>query len=222
MILDFKDKLELPENEAEDHYDARMALARLGEGLFWIHSEVAKIEMGLRKEASKDNIQIAIVGGILEDKPFGLLSCAFQWYAVSACNYAQLVGWLAFRDTDLAKQYVKKVMPRLLNYRNKVAAHFAITDPFRDNEADLAASVMTHIVYLRGRLCAAALTPIIKSDGQEISASRDFSWSLSLAHERLAPRYWKDGKPKSYQALKVPPGETKINVSWADLLGDGT
>ena len=218
MILDFIDKLELPENEVENHYDARMALARLGEGLFWIHSEVAKIEIGLRKEASKDNIQIAIAGGMLEDKPFGLLSCAFQWYAVSACNYAKLVGWLATRETDSAKKYVKKVMPRLLNYRNKVAAHFAITDPLRDNEADLAASVMTHIIYVRGRLCAAALTPTVKNNDQEITVSRDISWSLSLAHERLVPRFWANGKPKSYQSLKAPPGETKIYISWSDLL----
>ncbi len=218
MILDFVDKLELPDSDVENHFDACMALARLGEGLFWIHQEVAKIEMGLRRKAAKDNTKIAIAGGILENKPFGLLSCAFQWYAVSACNYAQLVGWLHTRDTDSAKKYVKKVMPRLLNYRNKVAAHFAITDPFRDNEADLAASVMTHIVYVHGRLCAAALTPTIKSGEQEITASRDISWSLTLAHERLAPRFWANGKPKSYQSLKVPSGNTTINVSWADLL----
>ncbi len=218
MILDFIDKLELPDTEVENHYDARMALARLGEGLFWIHQEVTKIEIELRKEAAKDNTQVAIAGGMLENQPFGLLSCAFQWYAVSACNYAQLIGWLATRDTNSAKKYVKKVMPRLLNYRNKVAAHFAITDPLRDNEADLAASVMTHIIYVRGRLCAAAITPVLKNNGQEITVSKDFSWSLSLAHERLVPRYWANGKPKSYQSLKVPPGETKINISWADLL----
>jgi hypothetical protein len=221
LILDFIDKLELPDSEVENHFDARMALARLGEGLFWIYQEVSKIEMELRREAAKDDTQVAVVGGILENKPFGLLSCAFQWYAISACNYAQLVGWLVMRDTGSAKKYVKKVMPRLLNYRNKVAAHFAITDPFRDNEADLAASVMTHIVYVHGRLCAAALTPIIKDDGQEITASRDFSWSLTLAHERLMPRFWATGKPKSYQSLKIPPGETTINVSWADLLENG-
>jgi len=218
LILDFIDKLELPDDDEGNHFDARMALARLGEGLFWIHQEVLKIEMDLQRKAAKDDIQLAIAGGILEDKPFGLLSCAFQWYAVSACNYAQLVGWLATHDTDSSKNYVRKVMPRLLNYRNKVAAHFAITDPLRDNEADLAASVMTHIVYVRGRLCAAALTPIIKNEGQEITVSKDISWSLTLAHERLVPRFWKNGKPKSFQAIKVPPGETKINISWADLL----
>jgi hypothetical protein len=80
-------------------------------------------------------------------------------------------------------------MPKLLSYRNKVAAHFAITDPLRDNEADVAASVKTHIIYVHGRLFAAALTPIMKNNGQEITVRRDISWSLSLAHERLVPRF---------------------------------
>jgi len=222
VILDYIEKLEIPDDEIDNHFDARMALARLGEGLFWIHRDVAKIELDLRRESAKDNTELAIVGGILDNKPFGLLSCAFQWYAVSACNYAQLVGWLATHDTGSAKTYVKKVMPRLLSYRNKVAAHFAITDPHRDNEADLVASVMTHIIYVRGRLCAAALTPVIKSNGQEITVSKDNSWSLTLAHERLAPRFWANGEPKSYQSLRVPPGDTKINISWSDLLGKGT
>jgi hypothetical protein len=218
LRLDFIDLLELPTNDEENHFDALMAIARLGEGLFWIYEEVAKIEIRLRNEAIKDNTQIAIIGGILDNIPLGTLSCAFQWYAVSACNYAQLVGWLDARDIDSAKIYFKKLMPKLLNYRNKVAAHFAITDPQRDNEADLAASVMTNIVYAHGRLFAAALTPVIIKGGQEIKVSRDISWSLTLAHERLVPRFWPKGKPKSYQSIKVPPGEMKINISWADLL----
>jgi hypothetical protein len=110
-------------------------------------------------------------------------------------------------------------MPRLFNYRNKVAAHLAITEPRGDNEADLAASVMTQIVYVDGRLCAAALSPVVASNGQEITASRDLSWSLTLAHERLVPRYWPGGIPKSVQALRVPPGQSRFNVKWSDLLG---
>lgn len=199
-----------------------MALARLGEGLSWVCREVANVEIRTRQKAAKDNVEIAVVGGVLEGLPIGLLSCAFQWYAVSACNYAELVGWLSTRDTNASKAYVRKVMPRLLKYRNRVAAHFAVTEPHGDNEADLAASVMTQIVYVHGRLCAAALTPVVKSNGQEITVSQDLSWSLTLAPERLVPRYWPSGPPKSFQALKAPPGNTTVTVSWADLLGSGT
>src|SRR3989442_3477949 len=155
-----------------------MALARLGEGLFWLYKSVGELERNARRDAEAEDIRLAVFGGILDKQPAGLLSCAFQWYAVSACNYAQLVGWLATGDPEAAKKYVASVMPGLLQYRNKVAAHSALTDPRRDNEADLAASVMTHIVYAQGRLCAAALTPIVKSGASEIVVSRDLSWSL--------------------------------------------
>lgn len=199
-----------------------MALARLGEGLFWVYRTVGELERQARLEAAPEDIRLAVAGGILESKPMGLLSCAFQWYAVSACNYAQLVGWLATRNPEAAKAYLKKVLPRLSQYRNKVAAHFALADPRRDNEADLAASVMTHVVYAQGRLCAAALTQVVKDGATEIVASRDLSWSLTLAHERLIPRYWPDGPPKSFQSLRVPPGTTTFNMSWSDLVGEGT
>ena len=221
MILDHLERIVLSDDEVEEHFDARMALARLGEGLFWLYRTVGELECQARGEADREDVKLAVSGGILDNKPMGLLSCAFQWYAVSACNYAQLVGWLSTRNAESAKAYVKKVMPSLAQYRNKVGAHFAITDPRGDNEADLAASVMTHIVYAQGRLCAAALTPVIRAGATELVASRDLSWSLTLAHERLLPRYWPGGPPKAFQALKVPPGTTTFNLSWSDLVGDG-
>jgi hypothetical protein len=219
MILDTVEPIEL--TDAEEHFDARMALARLSEGLFWVYRTVSEVERQTRLQASKDNTEVDVVGGVLENKPLGLLSCAFQWYAVSACNYAQLVGFLATGKPDDAKAYMRRVLPRISLYRNKVAAHFAMADPRRDNEADLAASVMTHIVYARGRLCAAALTPVVKGATTEVVVSRDYSWSLTLAHERLTPRYWPNGPTKSFQSLRIPPGKVEFNLSWSDLMGDG-
>jgi hypothetical protein len=218
MILDHVDKLILPDDEIDNHYESRMALNRLGEGLFWLYEEIAKIEQQMQIEAAIENITLENTGGILEDKPMGLLSCSFQWYAIAACNYAQLVGWLSNHDTKSAKKYVKNVMPRLVQFRNKVAAHLALTDPRQDNEADLVASVMTQVIYVNGRVCAAALTPVVSSGGNEIRVSKDYSWSVTVIHERLIPRYWPDGPPMAYQGLKIPPGESKINISWSDLL----
>jgi hypothetical protein len=218
MILDYIDNLSLSETEEENHYDALMALARLGEGLFWINKQIAQYENEIRKEAEKDDIQLAMVGGVLENKPLGIMSCAFQWYAISACNYAQLIGWLITKNTEASKTYIRKVMPRLLNFRNKVAAHMAITNPYPDdNEADLAASVKTQIIYVKGRLFGAAFTPIIIKQNELIKINKDISWSLTLAHERLKLRYWPNAEPKSYQSIQVPPGETKFKISWSDL-----
>ena len=221
MILDYTDHLELDVSQEMAHHHSLMALGRLAEGLSWLSREVAAIEREGQAEAAPDNTLIAIVGGILDNKPLGLLSCAFQWYAVSACNYAQLVGFLATQDPAAAKEYVKRVMPRLARYRNKVAAHYALANPSRDNEADLAASVMTQVVYVHGRLCAAALTPVLSSAGQEIRVTKDISWSLTLAHQRLTRRYWPSGLPPHSQALPVGPRATiAINVSWSDILGE--
>jgi hypothetical protein len=222
LVLDHLDNLQLPEETADRHFDATMALARLGEGLFWLHGTVGELERRARADAVPEDVKLAVVGGILDSQPLGLLSCAFQWYAVSACNYAQLVGWLTTGNPETAKQYMKRVLPRVSQFRNKVAAHFALTDPRRDNEADLAASVMTQVVYAHGRLCAATLSPMVKDGKREISASRDLSWSLTVAHERLMPRYWPSGPPKAFQSLRVPPGTTTLNMSWSDLVGDGT
>ena len=78
------------------------------------------------------------------------------------CQLAITLNWSAgCRLTGLKRRNSTRIACylRLLQYRNKVAAHFALTDPRRDNEADLAASVMTQVVYARGRLCQAALIP---------------------------------------------------------------
>ncbi len=114
-------------------------------------------------------------------------------------------------------------MPTLLNYRHKVAAHFAITDPRRDNEADLMASVMTQVVFTKGYLSAAALTQRVTRDGIEIGASRNLSWSLTMTHERLVTRYWPDGPPRAFQALRLPPKrKTWMDVRLPDdALGEG-
>jgi hypothetical protein len=223
VILDHLDNIQLSDGEVDGHFDALMALARLGEGLHWLFQTVMALERKAQSDAARENIQIAVTGGVLESQPIGLLSCAFQWYAVSACNYAQLVGWLATGDPKSAKDYVRRVAPRLAEYRNKVAAHFALTDPRRDNEADLAASVMTQVVYAHGRLFAAALTPVLDIPAGEVAPSRDLSWSLSLAHERLIPRFWPAGPPKAFHSLRVPPGTTaSFNVSWSDLARECT
>ena len=199
-----------------------MALNRMATGLWWLYQMVLDWEKILSREAQKDDVQLAIAGGILENKPMEVLSCAFQWYAVSACSYARLVGWLATDDTQSSINYIQRVMPRIYGFRNKVAAHLALTDPRNDNEADLETSAMTQVIYCQARLCAGALTPILNPGEHEITVSRDISWSLTLAHQKLTPRYWPDGPPAAYQSIRVPPGTSTFNVALPDLQGQGT
>ena len=64
----------------------------------------------------------------LKGVPQGLIACSFHWYATSACNLVRLVGWLGQeQNSKKADAYVGRVIPNVRIWRNKVAAHFAIT-----------------------------------------------------------------------------------------------
>ena len=92
-----------------------------------------------------------------------LLACVFQWFTISVINYARTValvnlmnekGW---KVTDIKNNeseikncctdYVKEVVPELYNWRNKVAAHFAITDPRDENIGMLEFSLFNPVSF---------------------------------------------------------------------------
>ena len=216
MLLDHKESLRLSDETAKQHEYATEALARLADGLIWIDEDVRRIEKYTTTRARKRDIEIASAGGILVNTPLGRLSCQFQWYAVSAYNYARLVGWLIYGDTVQAKAYVNRVMPNIAKYRNKVAAHFAITDPRKDdNVATLSASVMTYIVYAKGRFYAGAASPKT-IQGKEIEQSNIPAWSLTVAHQQLSERFWPRGRAKTFPAIMIPAGESlRMEVNYS-------
>ena len=96
MILDHIDKLQISDEDSNGY--AIATLGRLSQSLFWLFDEVNKTEQSIRKNASRENVSLGIINGVLKNVPTNIpvewMSSAFQWYAVSACNYAQLVGWL--------------------------------------------------------------------------------------------------------------------------------
>ena len=162
------------------------------------------------KGVSEDEVVISLAGGLFDNYPMGYLSCVFQWYAISACNYAQLIGWFVTRDKKQTRSYVEKVLPRVLEYRNKVAAHMSITVPYQsDNEADQATSILTQLSYTKRRLCAGALSPILLVDGKEVASSQNLSWSLTEEHSQLRLRYWPDGIKKAHQSIMIPAKTTR-------------
>ena len=209
MILDYLDHLEFDSKDADYLFDAQMTLGRLSQGLFWLYEAVSKIDRNIHIKALKENIKICIVNGILDDIPLWLPS-AFQWYAVSAYNYARLVGWLATRDNEFVKGYVKKVMPRITEYRHKIAAHFAITQPRNDNKADQIASIMTNIIYANQHLLAGAISEkLIDENGNEVVAKNKTAWSLTKSHLELIPRYWPNGPLDAHQSIQLSAGATR-------------
>jgi hypothetical protein len=219
MKLDHIENLEIDLDDEDDYlFDAINTLANISQGLFWLNYNVVAVENNVRQQAKEDDVLIGVVDGILKDLPMEWLSCAFQWYAVSLYNYVRLTGWLASKDSQFALAYVNRVIPRVKSYRHKIAAHFAITYPKGDNEADLISSIMTNIVYTHGYLRAGAMSEIVTdANGNEVKQSTKTSWSMSKVHNRLLPRFWPNGPIKAHTSIKLSAGATRnIRIDWKE------
>ena len=86
---------------------------------------------------------------------------------------------------------MERVLPQVYLWRHKVAAHFAIIDPRKaDNAADLAKSVMFPISFDDDAFYANSLILTQTSGGKSSTSRQDMRWSLTYTHRSLIPRYW--------------------------------
>lgn len=181
------------------------SLAYLRQGLQFLNWQVERIEEKILEELDP-NLRAFIFGNhpALRSVPQGMVACAFHWYAVSACNYVRLVGWLAYEgDSKKANDYVRRVLPAVNLWRNKVAAHFARTVPRpEDTAADLAASVMFPIAFDDKAFHANTLTIAMRRGGQSSSSRTDMRWSLTHTHRDLAQRYWPGPSERPFDAVE--------------------
>jgi len=187
MILDHIDNLELPDQLVRKHHNDLVQLRVLAEGLHYLNSMVTGIVEGARVAWAKN--PNALPRNVA---PQALIRCAFDWYAVSACNFIRLVGWLAHEADNTCPEpheYVKKVIPAVLTYRNKVAAHFAKASPGRDGAATLVASTLPSLSWINGIPTVGAFRVTIRRQGH-LTQSEDWQWSLMQTHRELLPRYW--------------------------------
>ena len=218
MILDHIDNLTFDPGDQDYLYEAQMTLGRLSRGLFWLNDAVTAAELQSRIAAQRENVLVGVVEGVLKDLPIEWLSCAFQWYAVSLYNYVRLAGWLATRDKKKAIDYVHRVIPKVATYRHKIAAHFAITYPKGDNDADLVSSLMTGIVFAHGYLRAGAVSEIVKdASGNDVESVNKTSWSMTKTHGKMTARFWPNGPLPAHSSIRIGPGVTrKLKIDWED------
>ena len=189
MIIDHIGKLELANDKAELRYNELHSLDYLAMGLRFLYEQVQRVEAEVIKRVANDK-KVFIFGNAPEMQGINqdLVACAFHWYAVTVCNYVKMVGWLANSgDSNRAREYMECVLPQVYLWRHKVAAHFAIIDPRRDDSAaDLARSVMFPIFFCDDAFYAGSL-PII---GKLYTGHQNMRWSLTHTHRDLIPRYW--------------------------------
>ena len=131
----------------------------------------------------------------LEGTPNELIACSFHWYAVSACNYAWLVGWLREAtkpNSPTAKDYRDSVLPKeVITWRDKVAGHFARADnDKRDNSAERMASTLFPFGFNDDVFYASPMKLTTTQCGSASDSGSMSRWSLTKVHEELRKRYW--------------------------------
>lgn len=178
------------------------SLHYLASGLWFLNEQVSKIET-LIASKTPDGKRVFHFGNSpnLAGIPQDLVACAFHWYAVTACNYVKMVGWLANNgDSNKAREYMEEVLPEVYLWRHKVAAHFARIDPHKDdNAADLAMSVIFPVSYDNDAFYTGSFTLTISAGGKQSTSRQDMRWSVTQTHKELIRRYWPSSQLEASQ-----------------------
>jgi hypothetical protein len=214
-ILDHIDNIVIPGNVFAEPVNEYWALLWLRQGMEYLYHQVRQCDEAARQQVNPNgNVRFAGSGNFpaFQQIPQGLLTCAFHWYAISACQYVGTVGAVAYtHDSNRpeARGYLKIVIPEVLAFRDKVAAHFAwwVGDN-RDNPAERFASIIPPLVFQEDSFQVGALAVYLRKGGQSSNSKTIQPWSLSRVHERLRKRYWPD-----LESPKETTGETEAPTS---------
>ena len=198
-VLDYVKGIEVPGDVFAKPANEYWALLCLRDGMHFLARQAAQVDETVRQRANPEGkLRIVMAGNdpAFSGIPMGLLTCAFHWYAVSACQYVRTVGAIAYRRDNtrpLPPKYVAAVIPEVLAFRDKVAAHFAwATRHERDNEADRVASILPALTFDSDGFYVGSWTVRVRSGGKTSDSSALRRWSITKVHRQLCERYWPD------------------------------
>lgn len=203
ITLDHVENIQLDENNSPlDNYQA---LDYLKLGLNAMACTVRDEEV--RLYPSKISLNLLNSSGRAAERD-ALFACYFNWFSTSIVNYVKLVGlidimtgrrWVSSDIKDAKNReevrkhcvnYVNRVIPEIHLWRHKIAAHFAITDPRReDNLGTLEYSIMNPICYKKPYFRMGAFS--WSKSGEQSSLPE---WALTETFEKLRPRFWPEAK----------------------------
>jgi len=217
MILDYVDKIGLPDDMKHTSFNELQTLDSLWKGMCFVYDLAVEIEhkanQKIKDRAFLQNMpskaRKAIEGKEIkyisygraptfEGLDKGLLYSFFQWYAISACNYIRLVGYLVQQvnpNSQTINDYIQKVIPEVKWFRDKIAAHpvrASKDNDKRDNEAERRASVLYQIGFENGRFMAPVWKVHCIMEGEQITSRNPDPWSITETHEKLVRRYKKN------------------------------
>lgn len=190
------------------------ALEYLSRGLVWLHDIAIQCDNIATSQHNPNRDRRVILFGashVFEGVPLDLLTCVYHWYSLTACQLVRTVGAIALQnDSSRPKplEYVKRVIPEVLPFRDKVAAHFAWTSMNdKDSHAERQASIMPPLTFVNDAFFVGALNLRTRRSGQMSDSSSIRPWCIRDIHRRLEARYW----PKPSQPEEE--GDSKAQVS---------
>jgi hypothetical protein len=196
-VLDHIKDIRITGNVFSNPSNEYWALVCLKQGLNFLYHQVSRIDKMTKEKLNPDgNLKIFGYGNFpgTEDVPRELLTCSFHWYAISACQYVRTVGAIAYINDNtrpLPPDYVKEVIPEVLSFRDKVAAHFAWTSKHSaDNDAERLASIAPPLSFVNDSWHVGALEISRTKKGKSSSSKSIMPWSINIVHLKLSQRYW--------------------------------
>ena len=193
--LDHIDRITVPGNPFARPANEYYALLCLRTGLELLYRQAEKCDQIALKQLNPNKQYFSFGNSpLLTGIPYQLLTCAFHWYSISACQYVRTVGAIAcLQDNSrpIPPEYVKSVIPEVLAFRDKVAAHFAWSSKHgQDNEAERLASIIPQVSFFKDTFQVQGLTVSKVSSGKSSSSEVMQPWSITKIHQRLRERYW--------------------------------
>jgi len=195
--LDHVDNIKISSDVFAKPTNEYWALLSLRQGLEFLNRQVGECNKIVRQRVNPDEkLHIMVSGNCpeFEGVPLGLLTCAFHWYAVTACQYVRVVGAIAYRqdaNRPLPPKYIEGVIPEVLAYRDKVAAHFAWAARHgQDTDAERLVSIMPSLTFVNDSFYVGGWNLSVRSGGKSSDSRTIRQWSLTDIHERLRGRYW--------------------------------
>ena len=197
MILDHIEPIELSDDDIRKFFNEMRSLRYLSVGLDYLYRQVAKIEGHVRSPIDPSVVTFSMGNDPNAHIPRDvrdLVAASFHWYAVSACNYIRMVGWIWKQVNPKAPgplKYVEAVAHDLKTWRDKVGAHFAKhAGSYHDNDAEREASVIYAVAFLDDSFVAPPMTVRLRRSGKATSSQALRPWRLTKVHEELRKRYW--------------------------------
>ena len=198
-ILDHVDDIEVPGNVFNEPANEYWALVSLHQGMEFLYRQATEYdEVARRAMNPSGKSRVFAFGNVPEFSkiPQGLLTCAFHWYAISACQYVRTVGAIAYRQDQARPKpldYLNKIIPEVSVFRDKIAAHYAWnTKNQKDNEAERLASIMPPLVFQDDSFVVGGYTVSVSRHGVASDSSNIKPWSIRNTHEQLERRYCLD------------------------------